>query len=58
MFDETIQTSGIVFDFILSSKFVLHITLSIGEALWNLVPFAQLKKRENTHGGVILLLKF
>ena len=36
MSDETIQTSGIVFDFIFSSKFVL-------DTLWNLVPFAHLK---------------
>ena len=28
-----------------------------GDALSDLVPFMQYKKRENTHGGVLLLLK-
>ena len=29
----------------------------IVDALRNLVPFAQFKKRENIHGGVLLLVK-
>ena len=29
----------------------------ICDALRNLVPFLQHKKRENTHGGVLLLVK-
>ena len=32
----------------------LHITIS--DVLYDLVPFAQLKKRENTHRGVLRLV--
>ena len=29
----------------------------LGDVLRDLVPFAQFKKRENTHGGALLLVK-
>ena len=34
----------------------LLLALSIGDALRDLVTFVQFKKRENTHGGVLLLV--
>ena len=32
--------------------------INICDALRNLVPFVQFKKCENTHGGMLLLVKF
>ena len=34
----------------------LLLALSISDALRDLVTFVQFKKRENTHGGVLLLV--
>ena len=31
--------------------------MNIYDALRDLIPFVQFKKRENTHGGVLLLVK-
>ena len=35
----------------------MKIEINIYDALLNLAPFVQLKKRENTHGEVLLLVR-
>ena len=40
------------------NKEIEKLVRAIGGALRDLVPFVQFKKRENIHGGVLILVKF
>ena len=37
-------------------QFLIHVIFYICDALRDLVPFVQFKKRKNNHGGILLLV--
>ena len=54
---EFVQARTLFTQLLRTASSVLTHSKAICDVLRDLVPFAQFKKRENTHGGVLLLVK-